>query len=72
MTVKRKSHNLDSALLERAKRVLGAQTETETIHEALRSVVIGEEAMSALLAVRGRRTFRKEFEQEMRREARRK
>jgi Arc/MetJ family transcription regulator len=72
MTVKRKSHNLDSALLNRAKRVLGARTETEAIHEALRSVVIGEEAMSALLAVRGRRIFRKDFEEEMGRELRRK
>ncbi|HEY6558352.1 MAG TPA: hypothetical protein VI072_13805 [Polyangiaceae bacterium] len=72
MTIKRKSHNLDSALLERAKRILGAQTETDAIHEALRSVVIGDEAMSALLAVRGRKIFRKEFEEEMRGEVRHK
>src|SRR5262245_11130278 len=42
MSVKRKRHNLDESLLRRAKKVLGAATGTDAIHEALRAVPIGE------------------------------
>ncbi len=53
MSVKRKSHNLDEVLLERARRALGAATETDTIHEALRAVVLADEVMTDLHAARG-------------------
>jgi Arc/MetJ family transcription regulator len=49
MAVKRKSHNLDEGLLRRAKRVLGAATETDAIHDALRAVLIGEEMVADLV-----------------------
>jgi len=42
-TIKRKSHNLDAALLRRAKLALGVRTETEAIHEALRAILVGEQ-----------------------------
>src|SRR5262249_7104932 len=53
MSVKRKSHNIDETLLRRAKRVLGASTETEAIHGALRAVLIGDEILRDLEAARG-------------------
>jgi Arc/MetJ family transcription regulator len=71
MTVKRKSHNLDEALLRRAKRVLGATTETEAIHDALRAVLIGEDMVADLEAARGKGVFRPEFVRQMQAERRR-
>ncbi len=71
MTVKRKSHNLDEALLRRAKRVLGAATETDTIHSALRAVLVGEAMVADLEAAQGKDVFRPEFVREMRAERRR-
>lgn len=71
MSVKRKSHNLDEALLRRAKRVLGAATETEAIHGALRAVLVGEEMVADLEAARGEDVFRPEFVRQMRAERRR-
>lgn len=68
MQVKRKSHNLDESLLRRAKRVLGAATETDAIHDALRAVLIGEEIIADLEAARGKNLFRREFAQQMRAE----
>ena len=70
MSVKRKSHNLDEQLLARARRVLGARTETDAIHEALRAVLVGREALAAIESARGRVTFREGFERAMRRETR--
>ena len=70
MSVKRKSHNLDEALLRRAKRVLGTITETDTIHGALRAVLVGEAIVADLEAARGKRVFRPEFVREMRAERR--
>lgn len=61
MAVRRKSHNLDETLLRRARRALGAATETDTIHEALRAVLVGEQAFADLKAVSGRRIFRDGF-----------
>jgi Arc/MetJ family transcription regulator len=61
MPVRRKSHNLDEALLRRARRALGAATETDTIHEALRSVLVGEQALAELKAISGRKLFRDGF-----------
>lgn len=76
MTIRRKSHNLDADLLDRARRVLGLATETETIHEALRAVVRGDEILADIRAARskgkkGRDIFRAEFLEQMRTESRR-
>lgn len=71
MSIRRKSHNLDEELLRRAQRVLGAPTETATIHEALRAVLVGEEALNDLLEVRGKVRFRDGFAREMRSESKR-
>jgi Arc/MetJ family transcription regulator len=71
MAVRRKSHNLDESLLKRAKRVLGAKTETAAIHDALRAVLVGEDAVRDLRAVHGKVRFRPEFVREMRAELRR-
>jgi len=58
MGVKRKSHNLDETLLRRAKRVLGASTETQAIHDALRAVLISADMVADLDAARGNDVFR--------------
>jgi Arc/MetJ family transcription regulator len=71
MSIRRKSHNLDEALLRRAVRALGAPTETEAIHQALRAVLIGEDLVSDLEAAQGRGVFRQSFVREMRAERRR-
>ena len=68
MQIKRKSHNLDARLLRRAQRTLGTATETETIHQALRAVLVGEELLAALESASGRVEFRPEFVKQMRRE----
>ena len=68
--VKRKSHNLDEQLLRRAQRVLGADTETETIHQALRAVLIGEQILADLRAAVGPGTFRPVFIRRLRHEMR--
>ncbi len=70
MGIRRKSHNLDEGLLRRAKRALGAATETDTIHEALRTVLIGERALADLEAASGRGIFRSDFKRSIRREQR--
>jgi len=70
MSIKRKSHNLDERLLQRARRVLGLATETETIHEALRGILVGRDVVADLEAVRGRVPFRREFVRQMRAERR--
>jgi Arc/MetJ family transcription regulator len=68
MGVKRKSHNLDERLLRRAVRTLGAATETEAIHKALRAVLVAEDLVKDLEAARGKNVFRREFVDEMRAE----
>ena len=70
MKIKRKSHNLDEDLLRRARRELGANTETDAIHRALEAVLIGERIVADLRASRGRVAFRPEFVRAMRRERR--
>ena len=48
MAVKvRKQFLLDPELLKRARKALGAKTDTETVERALRSVAIDEELRSA-------------------------
>jgi Arc/MetJ family transcription regulator len=71
MAVKRKSHNLDEQLLRSAARVLGTETETDTIHEALRAVLVGEAVVADLEAARGEGAFRRQFVREMQAERRR-
>ena len=77
MSIARKSHNLDARLLARAKKALGVRTETDAIHEALRAVLVGDEFMRDLDALRGkdgrgaRGLFRPEFVRAMRAESRR-
>jgi Arc/MetJ family transcription regulator len=71
LQIKRKSHNLDAHLLRRAQRALGTPTETETIHQALRAVLLGEHVVAALESTSGRVRFRGEFIKQMRRERRR-
>jgi Arc/MetJ family transcription regulator len=68
--IKRKSHNLDEALLRRAKRVLGTKTETDAIHQALRAVLVGERIFGDLRAAAGPGLFRPQFVRAMRRETR--
>jgi hypothetical protein len=49
---KKKTYNLDEALIDHARRVLDARTDTETIQRALRKVVEDaeiEQALDALL-----------------------
>lgn len=70
MATKRKSHNLNEVLLRRAQRSLGTATETDTIHRALESVLLGEELLADLKAARGSRVFRSAVVREMRRERR--
>ena len=71
MRIKRKSHNLDEDLLRRARRELGARTETDAIHRALEAVLVGERIVADLrTAARGRVAFRPEFVRAMRRERR--
>jgi Arc/MetJ family transcription regulator len=71
MSMKRKSHILDETLLGRARRVLGAATETDAIHDALRAVLIGEQIVADLEAARGRDVFRPEFLRRVRAKSRR-
>jgi Arc/MetJ family transcription regulator len=61
MAIKRKSHNLDAQLLARARRALGARTETDTIHQALRAVLVGDDVVRDLEAARSRRSGRDLF-----------
>jgi hypothetical protein len=70
VTVRRKSHNLDETLLRQARRVLGSKTETATIHDALRAVLVGDAAAADLEAARGKVRFRSEFARKMRGELR--
>ena len=70
MAIKRKSHNLNEALLRRAQRSLGTATETDTIHRAREAAVLGEELLADLRASRGSGVFRSTVVREMRRERR--
>jgi len=47
-TAKKKTYNLDEELIARARRVLDARTDTETIQRALRKVVDDAEIERAL------------------------
>ena len=52
--IRRKNLNIDEDLLHQAQRVLGTRTETETVAEALKAVVVDEEAWEAMARTAGR------------------
>lgn len=59
--IRHKHVQLDQKKLERARRVLGARTETETLERALDLVVAEAEINRALLAVGGKGKIRRIF-----------
>ncbi len=46
--VKKKTYNLDSVMIEKAQRVLGTKTETETIQKALQKAIEDQEIQDSL------------------------
>jgi hypothetical protein len=58
---KKKTYNLDEALIVRARKVLDARTDTETIQRALRKVVDDAEIEAALDAVLREGRFKTTF-----------
>lgn len=58
---KKKTYNLDEALIVSARRVLDARTDTETIQRALRKVVDDAEIEAALDAVLRKGRFKTTF-----------
>lgn len=58
---KKKTYNLDGDLITRARRVLEARTDTETIQRALRKVVDDAEIEAALEAVLREGRFKTTF-----------
>jgi Arc/MetJ family transcription regulator len=56
-SAKRKTYNLDEVLIARARRVLDARTDTETIERALRRVVDDAEIEAALDAMLSKGRF---------------
>lgn len=46
--VKKKTYNLDSAMIETVRRLFDAKTDTEAIHRALRKAIDDREAEDAL------------------------
>jgi hypothetical protein len=60
-TAKKKTYNLDEALIDSARRVLDARTDTEAIQRALRKVVEDAEIERALDALLRDGRFRTVF-----------
>ena len=60
-TVRNKHIRIDQAKLDKARKVLAAATETETLDRALTLVVSESEVNAALRRVKGKGTFRKAF-----------
>lgn len=52
-TVTRKNYRLHQSKIDRARRILGTATETETIERALDLVAFGEELRAGVDAMRG-------------------
>jgi hypothetical protein len=52
--VKRKNYYLDDAKIQRAKKILGARTETAAINSALDLVVFREDILESLRKVSGK------------------
>lgn len=57
-TVVRKNLRLSQTKLDRARRILGTQTETETVDQALDLVVFRREAISGVRKLAGTKTLR--------------
>ncbi|MGE0826763.1 MAG: hypothetical protein AB7G75_18575 [Candidatus Binatia bacterium] len=57
----RKVVHLDQAKLKRAQQILGTQTETETLDQALNIIVAEAEIDAVLRTARGKGRFRKVF-----------
>jgi hypothetical protein len=53
--ISRKNYRLHQSKIDRAKKILGAATETETIEQALDLVVFGEKLLSGVDGMRGKR-----------------
>ncbi len=60
-TAKKKTYNLDEALIGQARRVLDARTDTETIQRALRKVVDDAQIQTALDKLLAEGRFRTVF-----------
>jgi hypothetical protein len=54
MDVRKKTLNIDQARLDRARRLLRADTDTDTIHAALDRVIEGEAIVAAMRSVAGK------------------
>lgn len=62
--VVRKNLRLTQAKIDRAKRILGTATETETIEQALDMVAFREEVIRGIERVGGKRIVRDVFERD--------
>jgi len=51
LTVKKKAYSLDSALIEKARRLFCAKTETEAIQKALQKVIDDQKIQDSLVAL---------------------
>jgi Arc/MetJ family transcription regulator len=47
-TIKKKTYNLDEAVIEKARRLFNVKTKTEAIHQALQKAVEEQEIQAAL------------------------
>lgn len=60
----RKSMRLSQAKLDRARRILGTKTETETVDQALDLVAFRHEVVAGVRRMAGSRSFRNDFRNE--------
>lgn len=60
----RKNLRLDQAKLDRARRILGTATETETVEQALDLVAFRQEVTAGVRRLAGARTLRDPFDAE--------
>lgn len=51
--IRRKNLNIDQAKLDRARMLLGADTETETVDQALSALLLREELIAGVRAIAG-------------------
>lgn len=57
-TLVRKNMRLDQAKLDRAKRILGTKTETETVNQALDLIAFRQEVLDGVRRMAGSNSFR--------------
>lgn len=60
----RKDMRLSQAKLDRARRILGTKTETETVDQALDLVAFRHEVVAGVRRMAGSRSFRNDFRNE--------